>query len=119
MTREQQAEVQLHSSLPPSEYVVRYHFAWFDEESKELQILMERVEGELWDAIEDESAAVDEAERMGWAHEFLQGVAWLHSHGTGVKHMRNCQSCVSSNCRPLTLLIPFFHIGTRRIRGHY
>ena len=73
------AEVHIHAELPPNDSIVRYHFAWIHDQK--LRLLMERVDGELWDALDDHSAAVVLDERLAWMHSLLQAVAWLHSHG--------------------------------------
>ena len=74
------AEILLHASLPACDAIVRYHFAWVHNGC--YRILLERVEGELWDAVEAErGAAVSKAERISWARAILTAVAWIHGHG--------------------------------------
>jgi len=74
------AEILLHASLPACDAIVRYHFAWVQNGC--MRILLERVDGELWDAVEAErGAAVSKAERISWARAILTAVAWIHGHG--------------------------------------
>ena len=72
-----QAEVALQASLPPSEHIVRYTYAWVSEGT--LHVLMERVDGgELWDALGESPCT---KERMAWACSLLAAVASLHDNG--------------------------------------
>ena len=74
------AECQLHASLPPHESIVRYHHSWVQE--KDLHLLLERVDGELWDALEgDNVESIDEEERSDWIESLLSAVACCHANG--------------------------------------
>ena len=77
----QLAECRLHASLPQHNALLGYRFSWVH--SQKLYILLERVDSELWDALEggESSAAVDAAERTEWARQLLSAVACLHAHG--------------------------------------
>ena len=74
------AECSIHASLPPSNALVRYHFSWQD--GSKLHILLERVDGELWDALtEPEARLVDESERLNWISDLLIAVDAVHASG--------------------------------------
>ena len=74
------AECQIHASLPASQSIVRYHYSW--QTANQLHILLERVDGELWDALtEPEARLVDAKERLGWIRDLLSAIVVLHSSG--------------------------------------
>ena len=72
------AECGIHALLPPSDTIVRYHFSW--QMSGRLHILLERVDGELWDELcKPEVQLVDAAERLDWIRHLLMAVDTLHA----------------------------------------
>lgn len=75
-------ECQLHSSLPRSDAVVEYLCAWTCDDT--LNILLERVDSELWDGLFSEASEpwMDTARRrLDWGRTLLQAVECLHAHG--------------------------------------
>lgn len=67
------AEAKLHSSLPPHDSIVQYHFAWTTEEH--IVVILERVDSELYGAF------ASDAECMSWSTSLLSAVSCLHDQG--------------------------------------
>lgn len=92
------AECQIHASLPASQSIVRYHYSW--QTADQLHILLERVDGELWDALtEPEARLVDATERLGWIRDLLSAVVVLHASGVAHRDISpwNCFLASSNN----------------------
>jgi len=107
------AECRLQASLPPNDGIIRYDFAWVHDKS--LHILMERVKGELWDAIETPEPQPDQEERLGWARALLTGLACIHSHGVCHRDISpwNCFLTEATDATPRRLKIGDFGLGCR------
>jgi len=87
--------VRLHAQLV-SACIVRYAFSWEEARGQEscwenargkeqfvLNILQERVDGELWDALTATDAPPSsDDERLRWSAQLLSGVHHLHARDT-------------------------------------
>ena len=106
------AECQLHASLPPSDVIVSYKYSWIAEQK--LHILLERVDGELYDPItESGPQGANADERFGWARALLSAVETIHAHGVAHRDISPWNCYYAKRGATLSLKLGDFGLAVR------